>query len=45
MCQSCARAHVCILYLMSGGKTKQANKIIYEKIAFMVLKREYTLYH
>lgn len=27
MCQSCARAHVCILYLMNGyGKTKQARK-------------------
>lgn len=34
---------------MNGyGKTKQARKqkkIIYEKIAFVVLKREYTSYH
>lgn len=42
MCQSCARAHVYILYLTNGGKTKRTKN---KKIAFVVLQREYTLYH
>ena len=48
MCRSCARAHVDILYLTNGGKTKKTNKQKKKnkkRIAFVVLQREYTLYH